>query len=341
MVDIGDWMTRLAGWGLPGATALPPVPAPMAGLLAPVRGEKLTGVLAAAAAAGDVDVTDTDRELLLTAHRDAMAEVLLLEDVLLDAVDLLDRAGVAHRVLKGSALAHLVHPDPAQRCFGDVDLLVEGRHVGRAVDAFVAAGACRVQPQLSPVFDERFAKSVTLRWQRSVEIDLHRTLAPGPYGLLLRVDDLRSSPVRFELAGRALDTLPVDMHLVHGALHAALGDVEPRLGNLRDLALMLTRPGLDVDHVIGTARRWRCEAPVAEGLAAVEDLVGLVPLVKWAVHFVPSPDDVRLLAGYREREGRFRRQAMSSMRVLSTWSDRAAYLRSVARIPTRLRGRSR
>lgn len=335
-------MRRLAGWDLDGAPAPGGCPTAIDAALPAVRRHKLLGVLAAAVEAGDIAVDDDERAAVADAHRTAMGEVLLLEDVMLEAIDVLDRAGVGHRVLKGSALAHLVHPDPSQRCFGDVDLLVEGRLLPAAVAAIVEAGGERLQPSLSEEFDRRFTKSVTLRWQRGTELDLHRTLAPGPYGLLVRPADVRSDPRTFTLAGRALDTPSVEIHLLHGALHASLGDVEPRLGSLRDIALMVRRPDLDVDHVLGMARRWRCEAPVAQGVAAAEALGRAgTPLTDWALRHRPTAADEKLLAAYAERQGRFRRQALASMRVLPNWSERIAYARSVGRIPSRLRGRRR
>ena len=39
-------------------------------------------------------------------------------------------------------------------------------------------------PALSSSYDRRFAKSVTLRWRGTTELDIHRTLAAGPYGFL-------------------------------------------------------------------------------------------------------------------------------------------------------------
>lgn len=330
MPDIRDWLFRLAGWRLPGAPALEPPPATIPELLPAARSEKLVGVLAAAVEAGDVAVDDDGRTTVADVHHAAMGEVLLLEDVLLEAVEVLDRTGIGHRVLKGSALAHLVHADPSHRSFGDVDLLVDGRHLPAAVEALVAAGGERLQPALSREYDERFTKSVTLRWRRDTELDLHRTLAPGPYGLMIRTTDLRGETRVLRLGGRALDTPSLELHLLHGALHVALGDVGARLGNLRDVALMATRPDLDVDHVLGLARRWGCEAPVARGIAeAAMPGIAPTPLLEWAMRYRIGPDDERLLAAYDTRDRRFRRQALASLRVLPRWSDRVAYAKAL------------
>lgn len=335
------WLRSLAGYGLVGAPDPAAQPPPIAEVLDEARGHRLLGVLAAAVAEGAVDVAPDDRDRVAAAHEDAMREVLLLEDVLLDAVGVLAGAGIDSRVLKGAALAHMVHPDPAQRCFGDNDVLVAAADIDAAVAALVAAGATRPVPALSSSFDRRFAKSVTLRWSGGTELDLHRTLAAGPYGHLIVLDDLRRDPAEVILAGRALTTLPADLHLLHGAIHVALGDIEPRLGNLRDLALLAARPSIDAPSVIGTAIRWGCAAPVALGLRATGVLGHRrAPIEQWGDDFVPDAIDLRRLAAYGRRDGRFRRQARATWSVLG-WRDRLAFSSALlrpARRPAAVRG---
>lgn len=322
MVD--DWLRALAGRGLPGVRPLPAHP-PVAEVLAGASRHKLVGVLAAAVADGDLPLDEHDRSLVAGAHEDAMREVLLLEEELLRAVEVLGAVDVDHRVLKGTALAHMVHDDPAERCFGDNDLLIGGADLDRAVAALVAAGAVRPVPALSPSFDRRFAKSVTLTWSGATELDLHRTLAPGPYGLLVDLDDLFRDPAELLLAGRVARTMPTRLHLLHAAIHVALGDVEPRLGNVRDVALLARRDADDVAAVVETANRWGCAAPVARGLRRTAVLGhDRTPLEQWADRHVISDVDQRRLAAYDVRAGRYRRQARASWSVLG-WRDRVAF----------------
>lgn len=328
-MDDDAWLPALAAHGLPGAPPLPPLPGPVAEMLSAAAGHKLVGVLAAAVAEGSLDVASDDRALITRAHEGAMRESLLLEDVLLDAVEVLAAADVDHRVLKGTALAHLVHPDPAERSFGDNDLLLAPGDIDRGLAALADAGATRAVPPLSASFDRRFAKSVTLGWRGTTELDIHRTLAAGPYGFLIDLDDLARDPVEFTLAGRTVRTLPPLMHLLHGAIHVALGDVEVRLGNVRDLALLAARPDVAADEVIETAGAWGCAAPVALGLRSTGVLGhDRSALERWADAHEPDAGDRRRLAVYAERAGRFRRQALASLRVLS-WSDRVAFARAL------------
>ena len=316
----------VAGWDLDRGPVDCVEPLDVGRHLGPLRQHKLVGVARAAADAGALVVDDADA--LARAHEDAMAEALLLEDVMLAAVDALAEQGIDALTLKGSALAHLLGPDPSERTFGDTDLLVPSESLTAAASALEQVGATRIQAGVSPEFERRFAKSVTLRWRADTELDLHRTLAPGPYGLTIASADLFRSPATFDLAGHTVATLSLEMHALHAAIHVALGDVEPRLGNVRDLALLL-RHDLDLDLVMRTVEAWRCAHPVAVGLRAAA-AIGAADhaLLDWAEAHRPSRRDRALLASYREREGRFRAQSWASLRVLG-WRDRIAFARSL------------
>ncbi len=319
----------IAGWGL---RAAPPVPTRIlaaAELLPEVGRHKLIGVLEAMLREGQARVDD--EEAVATAHADAMAEALLLEDVLLQAIDVLDSVGVEWRVLKGSALAHTVPVSPSMRSFGDNDLLIRGEQMQAAVDAITEAGGHRLQRRVSPLFDRRFTKSVTMGWRAATELDLHRTLAPGPFGLRSSPAGLFGDSAFFELAGRRVATLSPELHLMHAAVHVALGGFDPRLGNVRDIALLLEHPGIDPEAVREDARRWGYEYPLTLGLqAAVEIGATRHPVVEWARAFVPSDKDARLLGSYHHTVKRFRAQAWASLRVLG-WRDRAAYVWALGR----------
>ncbi|MEM9466710.1 MAG: nucleotidyltransferase family protein [Actinomycetota bacterium] len=315
----------VAGWGLADGVIDSVDPFEAARHLPLVAEHRLTGVAHAAMRAGDLEVDDPDR--VADAHRDAMARSLLLEDVLLDAIDVLDRARIESRVLKGAALAHR-DGDPDRREFGDNDLLVRPDQLRPAAAALEAAGAMRVFPPLSERWERRFAKSITLRW-RQTELDLHRTLAPGPYGLTIDGDALFADRHSIVLAGVDLATLGADHHLIHAAVHVALGDVHPRLGNVRDTALLLSAPDLDADRVIATVVRWGIGAPFAAGVDAAAAIgAERTGVVEWAERFSPGRRDRRLMQSYRAREGRFRRQSLASLRVLG-WRDRVAYVRAI------------
>ena len=315
----------VAGWDLADAVIDAVEPFEASRHLPVMARHRLTGVAHAAMLAGDVEVDEPER--LVEAHRRAMARTLLLEDVLLDASEVLDHAGLEHRVLKGAALAHR-WSRPELREFGDNDLLVRPDQLSAAAAAFEAAGAARVFSPLSSTWEQRFAKSITLRW-RDTEIDLHRTLAPGPYGLTIDTDPLFATTSVIELAGVEVATLRDEHHLIHAAVHVALGDITPRLGNVRDVAVLLATPDLDADQVIATVVDWRLGAPFAAGVVAAEAIgAERTGIVEWARRYRPSTIDRRLLASYQHRQGRFRRQVLASLQILG-WRDRVVYLRSL------------
>ena len=308
-------------------------------LLISVRRHRLVGVLAAAAATNEIEVDIDEAALIARDHAAAMAEALLLEDVMLGAIGIFERAGVEHRLLKGAALAHTVHPDPSHRSFGDVDLLVRSDDLDRAVGALVEGGARRPVPALSADFDRRFAKSVTLEWRHGTEVDLHRTLAPPPFGLRIVIEDLWGEPIRFELAGFEVSTLSTELHLLNGAYHAVLGDVEPRYGNVRDLALLLAGD-LDAETVVELATRWRGDSVLARAIELVRATGAPIgELGEWADRVEVSHTDRRRLEAYARRQGRFRRQAVATLAELR-WSDRFAYARALV-FPDRAHRRAR
>ena len=88
-----------------------------------------------------------------------MATVVLLERALGQGRDAPNESGVEHRVLKGSALAHLDYDDPALRSFGDNDVLVRSTQFDAAVAALTDRRAPRKFPEARPGFDRRSARA--------------------------------------------------------------------------------------------------------------------------------------------------------------------------------------
>jgi hypothetical protein len=328
MVDGPDRvMESLAMWDPADPAPVPRGDVGMIDLVVAARRHRLIGVLASAAVAGAIETGEDDLAVVSTELTAAMSEVLLLEDVMLEAVDVLDGAGIDYRLLKGAALAHTVHSDPSLRSFGDTDLLVRSAEIDAAIGKLSDAGARRLLPALSDDFDRRFAKSVTLGWRRGTELDLHRTLASGPFGVRILVDDLWDDPSRFELAGVSIKTFSPELHLLHAAYHSALGDTEIRLGSARDLGLLMST-AVDTGKVVELATRWRGQTVLAEAVRMVTRLGGTGgELGRWAEHVGASRRDRRWLATYRHPR-RFRRQTWPVTRELPR-SDRLAYLRAV------------
>jgi hypothetical protein len=310
----------VAAHGLEGRTlALPTAPVgppAWAHLMAVARHERITGLLLNAVLAGDLAVTPDQAEEAKLAHRASMATALMLEATLIETAATLGEAGIDLRVLKGPAVAHLDYPDPALRSFGDIDLLVRSSQFDDAVAALVSAAHRRKFPEPRPGFDRRFSKGSCLVHPGGYEIDIHRTLAMGPYGLGLKVDDLWRRSSAFELAGLRFDALGPAERFLHACFHAVLGDNPPRLASLRDVAQMhLARP-LDVDVVRRLSSSWGADAVVARAVTSAGG--------------EPGRRDRRSLSVYSDVSANYAAKSWAAVRAIPEVRDKAAFVFALA-----------
>jgi hypothetical protein len=329
-------MRAVAASGLRGATAELPAD-PLEGyawerLLAGVRAQRMQGLLAQAVIDGRLPVTDEQRREVAELHGDAMFRVLGVERAMLDAVEILSSAGVDATVLKGSAAAHLDYPDPALRVFGDVDLLLAGGTLPDATAAFAAAGYRRPRPELSRGFDRRFGKSIDLVGPHDVQIDLHRTLALEPFGLLIDTSDLFEGREGFTVGDTKLQALSVTCRFVHACYHAVLGNHPVRLVPLRDAAGIALSGRLDRDAAIALAERWQGGAVVARAVGLAWRAFGLDPddpLSRWATDRPETHGEHELLTPFGPEQRRQTHRTLATVRLLHGLRAKAAYLRAV------------
>jgi hypothetical protein len=265
--------------------------------LAAIDRERLTGLAVAALRAGRLCLSPDETAHLADDDERWQIHALRLEALLLDVAARFDAAGIDYLVLKGPALAHTIYPDAALRPFGDLDLLVPARSLYAARDLLVRdLDAAPVLPELRPGFDARFAKDLPVRVGR-VEIDLHRSIAAGPFGLRLPVVELFDHSTTFELGGAELATLDLTATFVQVCCNAALGDVPARLLSLRDVAQVALSPGFAFEPALELARRWRLEPVVAHAVRLAWDAFALPgdAVRAWADTYEPSAHDRRLL----------------------------------------------
>lgn len=266
-------------------------------LLGEVRDRRLSGFLVAAIRAGAVAATAPQQHAADQDHAAALRWCMLLEQCLLQAVDLLSSAGIEHRVLKGPAMAHLVYRSPSIRTFVDIDLLVPPGQFEPALDVLVDAGYKRACPELRPGFDRAFSKAVTLVGPRNAQIDLHRTLAFGRFGLSIDADQLFDRPSELDVAGRSLLALGPEQRFLHACYHATLSHETARLLPLRDAAEILAGTALDPTTVRELATAWRGEPVVAATLGLLRARAGIPapPGFAWAVQHPTRPAERRAL----------------------------------------------
>ena len=338
---------RIASLGLPGASTEAIEIDQLAddAIVAELVKHRVLGLFISGYEDGKIAADETTVDQVIAAHDEVMSQTMRIEIMAIQTSQVLADAGIEHRLLKGAALAHTIATNPSERSFRDVDVLVSSKNISKAVQVLTGAGAQRLQPELRLGYDQRFAKSVTMRLD-DVEIDLHRTLCPGPFGVWMWPDDLFLLKQHVPLGDRRIPTLDRTDHLVHACYHAALGQVDPVLANLRDIALLASDGadvGYDVERFDGTVSRWK-------GRAVIRRAVGLVTgqldgdLPEPLVRYVHEPVEAAELAAIDpyltdDANGRFAALAPSTLRALPM-SDRAAYALAVG-LPDGTRPRDR
>lgn len=329
-------LLAVAGYGLPGAgRSFPRAPLAeqaWAAVLAAAGTHRVTGLLCAATREGALRATQSQVEQARSAHRTALLRVMELERELIAVIDFMAGEGVESRILKGSAVAHLDYEHPGLRSFIDLDILVRTRDIDRAVAVLSSAGFQRTLAEPRPGFDRRFDKGMTLVPPTGFELDLHRTLVLGPWGLRVNLDQLWDQGQEFRLGGRALPALSRPNRFMHACYHAALGDWPLRLGSLRDVAEMLRHVHHDGASIRQLAANWGVEAVVAAAVADSQRLLGIAPtgeLSDWAQRYVPSAREESWLALHTHADKTFAAQAIATLRAMPRWGDKASYLHAL------------
>jgi putative nucleotidyltransferase-like protein len=274
---------------------------------------------------------------LMERHVEQLGLDLRLEHLLCDAATLLDESGIDYRALKGPVLAHTVYRDPALRSFGDIDILVSGTDFGAAITALEQLGFRRRFIEPRDGFDARFSKGSCLERGDGMEIDLHRTLAPGPFGVLLGYADLIARPPQHLQLGWCTIAAPDrELAFVHACFHATLGDFPARLVPLRDICELLRR-GIDVAAVIELLTSANCATVLQRALTLVERELGVVAdgeLAAWAGGHVPSRFDRWALSTYERADRSYAAQAAVSVWAMPSMRERVAYASALV-LPSR------
>jgi hypothetical protein len=344
VAGIADRVLRqVAGWLLPGAPEVEPVPATAAAeVVTRAASARMLGPLLAVVDAGGLDLPPAALDAAQAGHEEAMRWALHLETRLLHLRRWFDAAGgVPHLVVKGPAAAHLDELDPSLRAFGDLDLLVPATHLTRAVEVLVANGGSRSYDERRPGFDRRFVKSVTVGYADDVQVDVHRTLCDGTHGFRIPVDRLFDQATTFPLGGEAVPAPGLTHRALHAAYHGVVGSAAPQLRTVRDLAHHLVDPGLGPEVLAAEAERWRGTAVLAQ---AVRETFGTLQFDapawrSWLDTVTVDPAEAAIVATQRVESGSFGRAQLTALREAG-WRDRAAYLAGVA-FPTSAHLRSR
>jgi hypothetical protein len=240
-------------------------------VLRSVAKQRITGLASAAARERALLLTESQRDELLDRHRSAMAMVLLLEDLLRKVSSAMTIADVPIVVLKGPAVAQAFYPHPSWRSYGDLDLLIAGADWRRACRVLAGLGFRRLIPEPRRGFDERFGKGASFENSQALQVDLHRTLALGPFGLWIEPQALRNATTEFRWDDLSLRRLDDTHALIHACIHAALGRQVPLLVPLRDVAQIAWSGGIDWGLLSQRTVAWRLAAPVSYAMRTAVD----------------------------------------------------------------------
>jgi putative nucleotidyltransferase-like protein len=293
--------------------------------------ERLTGLAVAQTEADSLHLPQQQAAVLLERHRSAMVWALAVERTLLNLADAFEGHGIDFVVLKGPSVAHTVYPDPSWRPFGDLDLLVRTGDWRRACSILADLGFRRRVPEPRPGFDERFGKAATHVGEGGVEVDLHRTLVLGPFGLWMAPEELFEHTASFQVGGRTFLRLDDTALLLHVCMHASLGFRIPLLLPLRDVAQVARAGAVDWGILADLAAGWRLEAVVQHAFRAVEEYLR-VPWPAEAEPIMgrrPARAERRALLAYTTERRQRGGTALSTLRAIPGFRARVAFVRSM------------
>jgi hypothetical protein len=265
---------RIAGVGLPGVGPIPVPEAIADAVVGHLVNQRLTGVAVEGVRSGALVLPDRAGAALSEAHLRASVVVVALQRLLSALQEDLRDEDLEVVVLKGPALAHPFYGS-ITRTYGDIDLLVPVAGWQGALDLLARRGFRRMIPEPRPGFDRRFGKGASHVDDEGYEVDLHRTLALGAFGLWIDLDELLGRTVPLELDGRSYRRLDDTATLLHVCLHASLGRSPPQLMPLRDVLQVAHTGDVDWDGFVALARSWRIVAPVSWALRTAVDTLGV------------------------------------------------------------------
>ena len=335
--------------GLPGAGRVDSIGDPLSlttEVISLAGRHRVQGLLWSAVANETVLGSDEAIDQARLATIEALRTCLLSEQTAVLALAALAGSGVEARVLKGVAIAHLDHENPAERVFGDADVLIRRSDYEVALAALTGAGFRRSKPPVRTWWEQRFAKAVVLYAPSGGELDLHLTITGGYFGETIDHDRLWStSSEPFDLAGVEARGLDLEGRLLHACCHAVLGGGSG-LRVRRDVAQLVLVSGVDWQAAVAWAKHDGADQVLAEAVRTTWSDLELDPdhgFAQWAMGLPADPVQQQAIDSYQSEsvdgwgpEGRGTLPALGRM-------DRVRFLTGLAvpsRASRRFRGRT-
>lgn len=328
MTDPSIAVRIAAGVGLPHVMLTQPITA-SDDSLREATAHRVQGLLWRAIDTGAIAADEAVRAAASDAASAALRTCLLAESVAVQAAEAIASAGADVRVLKGVAIAHLDHDDPAERVFGDCDLLVRRTHLPTALRALTAAGFTRAEPPIRGWWERRYGKAIVLYPPTGEgELDLHLAITGGWFGARIDHDEIwNRDPTPVSLGGVPLRALHLDDRLLQACCHTMLGGGSG-LRAKRDVAQLILVSGADWRALADRLERVDAHLVLSRAITTVWQALFLDQThaaYSWATAQVSSLAQRRALASYEaastEGWGPEGRAAIESMRL----GDRLLY----------------
>ena len=186
----------------------------------------------------------------------------------------LRRVGIEAVMLKGGALCTTLYPEPVQREFGDLDLLVARGELEPAVNALLRSGYVNPwnEAQLHGYHEHHF--HIVLEHPNGFVVEVHFALtAPGVAFRLDPAEFIAGAQVR--RVGRMPIRLPRPEHLLLHVVSQNTQDGFQRLVRFVDIdRIVRAAPDLDWTLVEGVARHGRMQTVLALSLQLAHRILG-------------------------------------------------------------------
>jgi hypothetical protein len=204
---------------------------------------------------------------------------MFLTSQIIRLVKIFEDEGIPFLPFKGPLLSVQAYGDPGLRSYGDLDVLVQPKHLDKAIrllqknDYTLATKVSRLQRSnwsIGPHKDVRFVD----RDQRTV-IELHWKLSGSHFGLPKEMNRLWERLESVRIAGHETSNLSFNDLLIYLCLHGSRHSWE-RFGWICDVYYLITsRDEIDWNSIVAESKRLGCENVVALGLKLVQSFFGL------------------------------------------------------------------
>ena len=196
-------------------------------------------------------------------------------------VAVLRAAGLEPVALKGAGLASAVYREPAERDFGDIDLLLAPDEIDRAVTALGGQGYRVPGTEAAEAGYREHHFHVRVQRPDGFIVELHWKLTRTIEPFLLDAAAFLADGVT--LPGARGVRIPRPEHALLHMVLESVRDGFDRLTRVVDVdRIIAATPAIDWHYVEATARAWRLLPSLALALEMSRDMLG-----------TPVPDDVR------------------------------------------------